>query len=136
MQTIKVLLLGAGESGKSTIFKQIQIHNTVGFTPEDYKMWRDRMWIKLMEVAQTVLSRLQKQEGLHAEIAGEQADSGALWDDLMRVCAYMWAAACVSFLSPPAHLSATPGGPGNPDPHPLLSTFPSSRTLPPSQRSI
>ena len=85
MQTIKVLLLGAGESGKSTIFKQIQIHNTVGFTPEDYKMWRDRIWIKLMEVAQTVLSRLQKQEGLHAEIAGEQVDSGALWDELMRV---------------------------------------------------
>ena len=104
MQTIKVLLLGAGESGKSTIFKQIQIHNTVGFTPEDYKMWRDRIWIKLMEVAQTVLSRLQKQEGLHAEIAGEQADSGALWDDLMRVCACMRAAACVPFLSPPAPL--------------------------------
>ena len=110
MQTIKVLLLGAGESGKSTIFKQIQIHNTVGFTPEDYKMWRDRIWIKLMEVAQTVLSRLQKQEGLHAEIAGEQVDSGALWDELMRVHACARDATCVPFLRTP-HLSATPGGP-------------------------
>jgi energy-coupling factor transporter ATP-binding protein EcfA2 len=38
---IKVLLLGAGESGKSTIFKQMKIINQSGYTQEECMMFRD-----------------------------------------------------------------------------------------------
>ncbi|CAG9864193.1 unnamed protein product, partial [Phyllotreta striolata] len=37
---IKLLLLGAGESGKSTIVKQMKIIHESGFTPEDHKQYR------------------------------------------------------------------------------------------------
>lgn len=38
---IKVLLLGAGESGKSTIFKQMKIINQNGYSQEECMMFRD-----------------------------------------------------------------------------------------------
>ncbi|XP_037077914.1 guanine nucleotide-binding protein G(o) subunit alpha-like [Pollicipes pollicipes] len=37
---IKLLLLGAGESGKSTIVKQMKIIHESGFTAEDFKQYR------------------------------------------------------------------------------------------------
>jgi len=37
---IKLLLLGAGESGKSTIVKQMKIIHEAGFTSEDFKQYR------------------------------------------------------------------------------------------------
>jgi energy-coupling factor transporter ATP-binding protein EcfA2 len=37
---IKLLLLGAGESGKSTIVKQMKIIHESGFTSEDFKQYR------------------------------------------------------------------------------------------------
>ncbi|KAF9424917.1 hypothetical protein HW555_000218 [Spodoptera exigua] len=37
---IKLLLLGAGESGKSTIVKQMKIIHESGFTNEDFKQYR------------------------------------------------------------------------------------------------
>jgi len=39
-QEIKLLLLGAGDSGKSTIFKQIRIIHLEGFPEEDRKMYK------------------------------------------------------------------------------------------------
>jgi len=35
-----VAFLGAGESGKSTIVKQMKIIHESGFTPEDFKQYR------------------------------------------------------------------------------------------------
>ena len=37
---VKLLLLGAGESGKSTIVKQMKIIHESGFTSEDFKQYR------------------------------------------------------------------------------------------------
>ncbi|XP_013787454.2 guanine nucleotide-binding protein G(o) subunit alpha-like [Limulus polyphemus] len=37
---IKLLLLGAGESGKSTIVKQMKIIHDSGFTQEDFRQYK------------------------------------------------------------------------------------------------
>ena len=55
MRTSLLRATGAGECGKSTIFKQIQIHNTEGFKDEDYAAWRIRMYAKFVEVTQHCL---------------------------------------------------------------------------------
>ena len=40
LRTHKLLLLGAGESGKSTIMKQVKILYLGGFNPEERKMFK------------------------------------------------------------------------------------------------
>ncbi|GMM29208.1 guanine nucleotide-binding protein subunit alpha [Martiniozyma asiatica (nom. inval.)] len=62
-QQAKVLLLGAGESGKSTILKQIKIIHNNGFTEReriDYKPW---IYSNIIEAAKSVIKGLQ-QNGL------------------------------------------------------------------------
>ncbi len=41
MNDIKLLLLGAGECGKSTILKQMKIINMDGFGKEDFEQYRE-----------------------------------------------------------------------------------------------
>ena len=41
---IKLLLLSAGESGKSTIFKQMRLINSGGYTAEEREAFRNIIW--------------------------------------------------------------------------------------------
>jgi guanine nucleotide-binding protein subunit alpha len=41
---IKVLLLGSGTSGKSTVMKQFKIIHRRGFSVEERKTFRDAIW--------------------------------------------------------------------------------------------
>lgn len=56
----KILLLGSGESGKSTIVKQMKIIHQNGYTPEELLAFRPLIWKNLLESACDVVNALAK----------------------------------------------------------------------------
>ncbi|KAI9255990.1 heterotrimeric G protein alpha subunit A [Sporodiniella umbellata] len=56
----KILLLGSGESGKSTILKQMKIINLNGYTKEELFTYRSIVYRNVVECAQTVLQAMIK----------------------------------------------------------------------------
>ncbi|KAH8985522.1 G-protein alpha subunit [Lactarius akahatsu] len=56
----KILLLGSGESGKSTIVKQMKIIHQNGYTPEELLAFRPLIWKNLHESAHGVVKALTK----------------------------------------------------------------------------
>ncbi|GAM23687.1 hypothetical protein SAMD00019534_068620 [Acytostelium subglobosum LB1] len=57
---IKVLLLGAGESGKSTIAKQMRYIHTDGFKDDEVKDFRDIMQSNVLQCLQTLIRNLEQ----------------------------------------------------------------------------
>ncbi|KAI9301386.1 G protein alpha subunit [Cunninghamella echinulata] len=57
---IKVLLLGSGESGKSTIVKQMKILNQGGYSKEELYTWRITVYKNIMESALALVSAMEK----------------------------------------------------------------------------
>ena len=49
---VKLSILGAGESGKSTIVKQMKIIHESGFTSEDFKQYRPVVYSNTIQVSQ------------------------------------------------------------------------------------
>jgi len=102
---VKLLLLGAGESGKSTIAKQIQIIHLSGFTPEERKGYKDvvhsnillamrsiyeaatRFGVSLSEendacAKEVTESAARAEETTHAEVSAELGQRiKKLWND-------------------------------------------------------
>ncbi|KAA1478282.1 G-protein alpha subunit [Dentipellis sp. KUC8613] len=56
----KILLLGSGESGKSTIVKQMKIIHQNGYTPDELLAFRPLIWKNLLESAHAVIAALAK----------------------------------------------------------------------------
>ncbi|KAI9431188.1 G-protein alpha subunit [Lactarius indigo] len=56
----KILLLGSGESGKSTIVKQMKIIYHNGYTPEDLLDFRLPIWTNLLQSAHAVVNALAR----------------------------------------------------------------------------
>jgi GTPase SAR1 family protein len=55
---IKLLLLGAGEAGKSTIFKQIKIiHDDGSFPPEELMKWRDHISAGVLSSVKAIIEK-------------------------------------------------------------------------------
>ncbi len=55
---IKLLLLGAGEAGKSTIFKQIKIiHDDRSFPPEELMKWRDHISSGILSSVKAIIEK-------------------------------------------------------------------------------
>ena len=52
-------ILGAGESGKSTIVKQMKIIHESGFTSEDFKQYRPVVYSNTIQVSQNCLQSSQ-----------------------------------------------------------------------------
>ncbi|KAI7894017.1 G-protein alpha subunit [Mucor mucedo] len=58
----KILLLGSGESGKSTIFKQMKILHQNGFSTDELLNWRVTVYRNLIHSAQAVVNALNEFE--------------------------------------------------------------------------
>lgn len=57
--TIRLLLLGAGESGKSTFAKQMQIINLNGFNKEERQLWIPDIYSNVRESISTILNAMK-----------------------------------------------------------------------------
>jgi guanine nucleotide-binding protein G(i) subunit alpha len=56
----KILLLGSGESGKSTIVKQMKIIHQNGYTVEELAMYRLTIYKNLVDCARNLVLALQQ----------------------------------------------------------------------------
>ncbi|KAF4552114.1 Guanine nucleotide-binding protein alpha-2 subunit-like protein [Elsinoe fawcettii] len=61
-QEVKILLLGAGESGKSTILKQMRLIHNAGFTPTERKQWKVTIFSNLMHAFQCISGCMEEHE--------------------------------------------------------------------------
>ncbi|KAL0096550.1 G protein alpha subunit [Phycomyces blakesleeanus] len=59
-QECKILLLGSGESGKSTIVKQMKIIHQNGFTTEELMAWRPAVFKNVIESIHAVVNSMAK----------------------------------------------------------------------------
>ncbi|TFK64929.1 heterotrimeric G-protein alpha subunit, GPA3-like protein [Pluteus cervinus] len=59
-QTCKILLLGPGDSGKSTIVKQMKIIHQGGFSPTDLAEWRPVVYENVLESVKAVIIYMRK----------------------------------------------------------------------------
>lgn len=63
LREVKILLLGSGESGKSTIFKQMKLLQTEGFpSPEESQWYKWVIFLNTMSQMKLVLEALSKSE--------------------------------------------------------------------------
>ncbi|CAO3687356.1 unnamed protein product [Rhizopus microsporus] len=56
----KILLLGSGESGKSTILKQMKIINLNGYSSDELFAWRATVYRNVVESAQALIQAMAK----------------------------------------------------------------------------
>jgi guanine nucleotide-binding protein G(i) subunit alpha len=52
---IRVLLLGTGESGKSTIFKQMKIIHLKGFQPQEMLSYKPTIWTNIIRCMRSLV---------------------------------------------------------------------------------
>ncbi|KAI8615491.1 guanine nucleotide binding protein, alpha subunit [Chytriomyces sp. MP71] len=58
-QIVKILLLGAGETGKSTILKQMKLIHGVGFTEDERTTFRSVLLLNIMTCAKTLVKAMK-----------------------------------------------------------------------------
>ena len=56
----KILLLGSGEGGKSTIVKQMKIIHQNGYTPEELAKFKHAIYSNLVDSAKDVIKAMSK----------------------------------------------------------------------------
>lgn len=62
LDVIKLLLLGAGETGKTTIFKQMQLSRGEGFKESYYQDMRNKLCANIMEGTASILQAMTEQD--------------------------------------------------------------------------
>lgn len=67
---VKILLLGAGESGKSTVLKQMRLINKGGFTEDERRQWRVVIFNNLVQAFNIVL-RAMAEHDVRCELGNE-----------------------------------------------------------------
>lgn len=81
---IKLLLLGAGESGKSTIVKQMKIIHESGFTSEDYKQYRPVVYSNTIQSLVAIL-RAMPNLGINFAASDREPDAKMVFDVISRM---------------------------------------------------
>eukprot|EP01133_Synstelium_polycarpum_P012223 gene12223-14313_t len=71
---IKLLLLGSGDSGKSTIAKQMRFIHAKGFTDEELKTYRDIMHGNILQCIQLLTRNLERYDLTVAAHLSDKAD--------------------------------------------------------------
>ncbi|CAH1769016.1 11258_t:CDS:2, partial [Entrophospora sp. SA101] len=56
---VKLLLLGAGESGKSTILKQMKLIHAAGFNPAEIETFRSIVFLNIMQSMKLVIEAME-----------------------------------------------------------------------------
>lgn len=75
----KILLLGSGESGKSTIVKQMKIIHLHGYTPDELVLYRAVVNRNVVESAQALVQAMRK-FGLDAVVPANRAHAQKILD--------------------------------------------------------
>lgn len=57
---IKLLLLGAGESGKSTVLKQLKLLHTTGFTEKERQQYSQVIWVDAIQSMKILIQQARK----------------------------------------------------------------------------
>ena len=72
---VKLLLLGAGESGKSTILKQMKIIHMDGYSKEDFEQYREVVYSNTIQSLATIIRAMETLNVPFGESARER-DAG------------------------------------------------------------
>lgn len=78
---VKILLLGTGESGKSTIVKQMKMIHNGGFPPEEIAEYRRDVFRNISEAMQQVL---QAMDNLSIRFTGDVAEESRRWAEYIK----------------------------------------------------
>ncbi|XP_023239560.1 guanine nucleotide-binding protein G(o) subunit alpha-like [Centruroides sculpturatus] len=81
---IKLLLLGAGESGKSTIVKQMKIIHDSGFTSEDFRQYKPVVYSNTVQSMVAIL-RAMPTLGINFSNNEREADAKMVFDVVSRM---------------------------------------------------
>ena len=76
----KLLLLGAGESGKSTVFKQIRIINSSGYSEGELKQFKWIVHRNVLDAIKILVEQVHARDIELAEANEDIADQVVLWD--------------------------------------------------------
>ncbi|KAI9353599.1 guanine nucleotide binding protein, alpha subunit [Obelidium mucronatum] len=59
-EAIRLLLLGPGESGKSTVLKQMKLIYSAGFTPQEIQIFRSAILLNLLQCCKCLMSGMKE----------------------------------------------------------------------------
>jgi guanine nucleotide-binding protein G(o) subunit alpha len=81
---VKLLLLGAGESGKSTILKQMKIIHMDGYSKEDFEQYREVVYSNTIQSLATIIRAMETLNVPFGESSRER-DAGMVLDKISRM---------------------------------------------------
>ena len=81
---IKLLLLGGGECGKSTVLKQMKIVNMEGYTKKDFEDAKELVYSNTITSLGTIL-RAMDQLGINYDDSSLERDAGMVLDKINRM---------------------------------------------------
>ncbi|KAL0978744.1 hypothetical protein UPYG_G00174590 [Umbra pygmaea] len=100
---VKLLLLGAGESGKSTIVKQMKIIHEDGYSEDECKQYRAVVYSNTIQSIMAIIKAMTNLQILYSDAAREDdaqqlfalaasaEEQGILPDELAKVIRRLWA---------------------------------------------